>query len=197
MAVACPHCTASNTDGTRFCVSCGKAVPAAARAGPRVLNNNDLATSSAGQTVQLNDLERQIKPAIKTLLGLGVLHAFIGAIYFVGGLVQHQRQGFGSVEAGGVLLGFGAGFFGLSYWARKSPLPATVTALSIYGTLIGVDTIITAMTHLISLGLAVLVVIRIMIIAVLARAVHAAVKHRALSRQMAQSGDQQSFRQAA
>jgi hypothetical protein len=186
MALACPHCAASNIDGSRFCGACGKAMSGVS-APPRVLNNNTMASTPAGQSVQLDDLQRQIKPAISTLFWLGILHACIGMFLFIFGLTDERATG--AALNGFVILAIGGIFFGLSYWARKNPLPATVTALCIYGTFVGLNIIVAFAAKNpsnIMLGL----FVKIAIAAVLARAVSAAMKHRALSRQMAQPGDQ-------
>jgi zinc-ribbon domain len=185
---ACPHCSTPNADGSKFCVSCGRAVPAATRTGPRILTDNDLASSSAGQTMQLAELARQIKPAINTLLVLGVLHGIIGAVLLV--IFKSDTSVDPSLGLmGGIVGALGAIFLGLSFWARKNPLPASIAGLTIYVTVTAIDVImiITSNTA-VSFGGGLL--IRAFIIGALARAVSAAVKHRALTRQMAQEGGQ-------
>src|SRR5882724_2828592 len=118
MSIACPHCAVSNTDGSSFCVSCGKAVPSAARTGPRVLGGQDLAASTAGQSVQLDDLARQIKPAVKTLFWVGLLHAVFGGIIAVVGLVNKGAHSANAIMAGVFLAVIGGGFLAMSHWAR-------------------------------------------------------------------------------
>src|SRR5438477_12888 len=79
--MTCPHCGASTPPGA-FCESCGKALPSAST-GPRVLDGASLPTTSAGQQLVGDELQKQTKKAANTLLAIGLLQMVCGAIVVV------------------------------------------------------------------------------------------------------------------
>ncbi len=179
MPATCPHCQASNEHSGAFCTTCGKAMPSAAPAGPRVLGTHDLAASQAGRSLQIDQLTRHIRTGYRTLLAVGILQLLMGAVILaLASAAPPDVQGLGLVAA--FVAGIGVVFLGLAFWAKKSPLPATVTGLVLFlsGWLIDAA----ADPSLALRG----VVIKLVIAVFLARAVSAAVKHRALKRQAEQ-----------
>lgn len=82
-------------------------------------------------------------------------------------------------------------FWGLWFWSRSAPLPASIVALVVYATLVVLN-VVTAMKQLAtdpehSRGLGV-GIIDIIIIVVLARAIAAGLKHKRLVAARAQAG---------
>lgn len=132
---ACPHCQTANPLPNSFCQSCGKALPRQS-GGPRVITGDALPTSAVGQVLVGDDLTKQMKRVFNTLLGVGILQIVIGAVLF--GILQAGRRG--NMELPVVLLvtqfGVALVFIALAFWARKSPLPAAIVGLALYGTLV-------------------------------------------------------------
>ena len=71
-AVSCPHCGAANAAGTSFCESCGKAMPQAS-GGPRVIDEGELAGTSAGQSLQAEELRKKMRSATGALIAVAIL----------------------------------------------------------------------------------------------------------------------------
>jgi hypothetical protein len=182
----CPRCTASNPNMTSFCVMCRRRLPQAMRVGPRVLAKIGRAASAPNQVVQADELAIQIKPAIQTLLWLGVLHAGTGAVVGAAEFANGQGRNLIAMGIGGIVLAIGVGFLGLGYWARKNPFSATIAALSAYGTLLALAAV-AAFQLLSPVQAGIGLLVPVAATAALARAVDTAVAHRALSRQAAQA----------
>lgn len=185
---ACPHCGAMNEVGTEFCAFCGKAMPQAAGAGPRVMKGGALASSRAGQELQSDDLMKKMKSARRILLTLGILQVVLGLIVLGIGLsgaansaTNNPNAGSGLTLVGGIVAGIGLVFLGLAAWATTAPFPAAVTGLVLYVTLTVVDAI--ADPTAIFRG----IIIKVLIIAALAKAVQAGLEHRNLRRRMQES----------
>lgn len=148
--IICPHCAAANASGASFCESCGKALPSATASAPRVVSGDALPTSAAGQALVSAELSKLTKRAAYTLLAVGILQATCGAI-LVGVLASVQRGQMGdelnlpfllALQFGGAAI-----FIGLFFWARKSPLPASITGLVIYATLVAIN-VVTSVSQL-------------------------------------------------
>jgi hypothetical protein len=173
-----------------FCESCGKALPAAVQAGPRVVAGDAVATTAAGQQLQADQLHKQSKRARGALLAVAIIMTVVGALFFLI-LSQSSNAGANNPLAGMnqgaavILLILAAVFWGLYIWSRSQPLPAAIVGLAIYGTLI-VFNVITHVSQMgqegaprgIGVGC-----IDIIIIGVLAQAISAGVQHRKLMRQ--------------
>lgn len=94
-----------------------------------------------------------------------------------------------------VIFGIAAIFFGLYFWARVNPLPAAIVGLVIYVTLWVLDIVLTtaamanapAGSRQPGAGPFNGIIIRIIIIAILVRAIQAGSQHRKLLRQQALS----------
>lgn len=179
MSVACPHCSATQERPGSFCTSCGKALPAATPAGPKVVPASDIAASSAGRSLQADQLARQLRTGWVTLLVIGILQ-LVGAVAVAGvsRLIPESARAylFMSVMLGGV----GAIFVAMSFWAKRDPLAATLSGLVLFVSLWVLDIVADPSTA--AQGL----LIRLVITAFLARALAAGIKHRALKRQMEQ-----------
>lgn len=181
-AIKCPHCGVENPEGGAFCESCGKALPSGAAGGPRVVSGDAIATTGAGQTVQAAQLRKQTREAVIALFAVGVLQALGGALlYFI---LKDAREVDPNVPT--VVLTMSlvlAAIYGaLGFWARKSPLPATIVGLVLYLSLIGVSAVIDPAT--IGQG----IIIKLLIIVALAKGVQAGVKYRQLREEMAKTG---------
>jgi hypothetical protein len=196
MAANCPHCDAPAAPNSSFCTSCGKAVPGGAPTGPRILGNNDFATSSAGTSLMIDELARQTRKAFSALLAVGIVQVIFTGIMAAQAQTQSQATSM-TVMLGGIA----AVFLGLAFWARKAPLPAAVVGLVIYVSLWALDAIAeVAAGHPEQMFRGIL--IKGIIVACLARAIASGVKHRAISQQAENPGantsaNTQSYSQAA
>ncbi len=179
MPAACPHCRAANEHAGAFCTVCGKAMPSAEPGGPRVLGTHDLASSNAGRSLQMDHLARHIRTGYRTLLFVGILQIVLGAVVAVLAMIAPPEvQGLGLIAT--FVAGIGAVFLALSFWARHDPLPATVTGLTLFLSSWLLDIIGDPSMALRG------AIIKLAIALFLGRAVAAAVKHRALKRQIEQ-----------
>jgi hypothetical protein len=185
MDIACPHCAATNPEGSAFCQTCGKALPAAAPTGPRVLTGDAMPQSAAGQQLMGDELTKQTKRAANCLLVVAILMLVFAAI--LGAIAAAAPRGLPRVVLMGLLIQaiIGVVFLGLYAWARTAPLPASIVGLCIYATLVVVN-VVNAMSNVTQeqqpggfrgLGVS---CIDIIIIAILAQGIQAGLKHRRL-----------------
>lgn len=187
--VMCPHCSAQNPAGVAFCESCGKAMPRGMPGGPRVLAADEVPTSSAATKLVGDELNTQTKSAANALLIVGIIQIVVGGV--VTALLVAASNRSSAVRLNLPLLlattiGIGLIFIGLYFWARRSPLPATVVGLVIYGTLVAIN-VVSAISNMSErgpggngiggLGIGWL---DIVIIAILARGIGAALRQRRL-----------------
>ena len=139
-SVGCPHCGAINVGGDAFCRSCGKALPMPT-SGPRVYTGDNLPQSQQGQALLGEDLKKQIRRVTITLLVVGILQLTCGMILAVT-FSQLDPASSGSMAISMVAqLIIGVGFLGLSFWSRFAPLPAAITGLVIYITLVALNVV--------------------------------------------------------
>lgn len=181
---ACPHCQLEVSEQALFCEQCGKAVRVEPGY-PRFVDvTKEFATSAAGQTLQAAELLKQAKAAFGALLGVAIL-TLLGAlvIYAIGqdGPKAAREE---MAAAALVTATLSALFFGLAFWARRQPLPAAVTGLTIYVTLQVIAAVLNPAT--LPQGF----VLKVIIILVLARAVKAGAMHRKLAARM-EPGDRE------
>lgn len=183
--VTCPHCGASNPTDSAFCESCGKALPTTVSAGPRVVEGAALPASAAGQELVGDELRKQVKKASTTLLVVGILQLVCG-MSVIGILSQARGTAPGMIKvlAGAQLVVAGI-FIGLYFWARRSPLPATIAGLVVYVTLVALNVFNTVTqigeerrTGIGGVGIGWL---DIVVIAFLAQGIQAAIKHKRLT----------------
>lgn len=180
MSTACPHCGRLQQVLSAFCTGCGMAT-AAGGTGPRIVGAKDLASSKAGQSLQSDGLARHERNAFITMLVLGIFNVAIGGLATVGAfaLANHPK------EAQGLDLRFlqivgmatcviGAIYIGLGVWARRAPLPATITGLVIFISLQALSGILDPASLLTGW------IIKFLILAALINGVKAGLKHRQL-----------------
>lgn len=186
-ASICPHCSAPNANPGKFCASCGRALPSPVKVAPRVISGKAkvFAQSEAGQAMQIDELAKQAKSASQILIVLGALSCTFGLLLTLVGLAadSNPREGEPTPQftiVGITLLVFSAIYFSLGAWAKSSPLPATITGLVLYTSFAVVDLISAPVAATPSL------VVKVIIIAALARSVSAGVKHRELLRRARQ-----------
>jgi len=140
-AIACPHCRAANPPGGAFCESCGKALPSPYRTGPRVVRASTLPATTAGHALYDADLLTLSRRAANTLVFVGIFQIVVGTVVRL--LLNAARGGLDTPSQ--VLLNetiscvIGVIFIGLSFWARRSPLPASIVGLVLYSTLIAMN----------------------------------------------------------
>jgi hypothetical protein len=179
--VICPHCGEATASDSAFCEACGKAVPSARPAGPRVVDDRSLATTGAGRALVGEQLHQSMKRASTALLVVAVLQTIFGPIM----LMIQKRQ---MEEAAGpgaqveiepvayvIVFGIAAVFWALYFWARRNPLPAAIVGLVLFLTLHLIDAIADPTT------LARGWLMKILIVAMLCQAISAGVKYRRLS----------------
>lgn len=176
MELICPHCGAAGGSGA-FCVACGMALPRPSE-GPRVIESGDLAATGAGQTLQAEQLRKQAGKAANALLALAILQILAGIVLWMLSGQDLGAMRIGKAVAVAVAV-IGVIFFGLFLWARRSPLPASIVGLVLYVSLMALD--VAADPKQIFSG----IIIKIIIIAVLIKAIQAGMEHRRLLRQMA------------
>ena len=178
--LACPHCGVENPLGSRFCQSCGKAVPSMDQSSPKVISDEELAETKSGQNIQSVELQKAVRKSVVTLWSLAILQFLAGvAFYFIlkntvdadVDPVEQERIIFLTVS---VIVGLGIIFAILAIWARKSPLPASIVGLTLYVTVFAID----AMADPMALVKGWL--IKIIILIALVNAIKAGVKHKRL-----------------
>jgi hypothetical protein len=174
--ITCPHCAAPNADGAAFCASCGKALPVQGTT-PRVIEaQSGLASSHVGQSLQAEELRKLTRRAFTALIVVAVMQ-FLGAGLF---LVVAQTAPKAKVSqpklmmVAGIMSAIGVGFIILAIWARKNPLPAAITGFVILVTLWVMDMIADPMTLLQG------IILKIVIVAMLIRAIQAGLQYRKL-----------------
>lgn len=192
---ACPHCGAPNPFGSTFCSSCGKALPTGLPTTPRVLGAKEVATTAAGQKLQVDELHKTAKKAAGALLAVAIIQTLgVGLVVMI--LKNLPPGAAGSIPGMAKVLiaaqiGVAVIFWGLWFWARVNPLPAAIVGLVLYATLVTLNVVnsVSQMseggrggTGLGGIGIGWLDII---IMAVLFRAIQAGSKHRKLMRQQA------------
>jgi hypothetical protein len=175
----CPHCGSQTLASAAFCESCGKAVSSGS-AGPRIVGNAAQATSGASAKLMADGLKKYTKRAMTTLIVLGCLQLVIAAVFYsisTGGPVANR----GAMQTAAlVTAGLGVVFLGLGFWARSSPLPATVVGTVLYGSLIMLNVVNWANQPGGARGLPV-GLLDIIIVAFLLKGIQAALEYRKLT----------------
>ena len=170
--LTCPHCGAAYAPGQRFCESCGKAVPAAAAGGPRVVG--DAPTSGAGYKLAGDELLKQQKKASTALLIVAVLQTLGTVLMAVLANVARSNVQIDPLDVA-ILGAVAAGFWGLWWWSRSRPLPAAITGLVVFLTL----HLIAAVVDPKSIVQGIL--IKIIVVVLLVSAIQAGIKYRRLT----------------
>lgn len=178
-AVECPHCGAENEGGAAFCESCGKALPRAATS-PRVVGGDAVATSAAGQRLVSSELEATTKRAATALMWVAILQTVLGPVVLMVQKSQAEKNAPPGMVyevqpiAYVIIFGIAAAFWGLFFWARRSPLPAAIVGLILFVTLHLVDAVADPTTLMRGW------LMKIIVIAILSKAISAGLKHRRL-----------------
>jgi hypothetical protein len=197
----CPHCGAGNAIGAAFCASCGKALPSANPTGPRFVSSDATAITSAGLKLQTDELAKNAKKASGALLAVAIIQTVVGGILLAvfSSVPASSRTVINLPLFFGPVLGVGVIFWGLYFWSRRNPLPAAIVGLVVYVSIWVLDILgaIMMMANAPSGGgtsgntgpnfspISSGIVIRIIIIAILVRAIRAGAQHRKLLRQQA------------
>jgi hypothetical protein len=174
--IPCPHCGVPNPAGSAFCESCGKALPVAS-AGPTVAGTT--ATTTAGRRFVGDGLKKSMNKAFVALLVVAILQTIFGPVVLMAQKSKMERENPGEtivIEpwAYAVIFGIAGLFWVLTFWARRSPLPAAITGLVAFITL-----------HLIEAAadpasLARGFIMKIFVIAMLVSAIRAGIEYRKL-----------------
>lgn len=198
-AIACPHCSAPNTAGVAFCAACGKALPSVNAAGPRIVTSGAMASTAAGVKLQADELHKQAKKASGALLAVAIIQTLVGGFLFLVlyGSGRMSRLPLNPWLTFGPVLAVGVVFWALYVWSRSNPLPAAIAGLVVYVTVWVLDIVGALMIMSQAPGgttpgsnrnptpLTNGIILRIIIVAILVRAIQAGVRHRRLMRQQA------------
>jgi hypothetical protein len=118
-----------------------------------------------------------MKNARTILLVLGTLQLVLGTCLFIG--FRNVTGPDADLSVAGIAVAIvGFIFVALGVWATKAPFPAALTGLIIFLTLTVADAVANPLTLVQGL------VVKVIVIAVLAKAVSAGLQHRQLRRQM-------------
>lgn len=128
----CPRCSASNADSRHHCERCGISLESRRPPGNVEQLSEDLAPVNSETAAQYEKLNAMCRRARAIMLALGVLECAVGCIVTAVGFAAKFK---GSADArvfGPLLVSIGVVFLGLAFWARKSPLAASVVGLTIF-----------------------------------------------------------------
>jgi hypothetical protein len=145
--------------------------------------SKDFAESRAGQAMQSEELGKQSRSSVKILLVLGILMGLLGMVLLLVGMGNEPIESDNGMVLDPKILGItllvlSGIYLALSFWARTSPLAASITGLVMYVSLQVADLV--AAPEMVLRG----IIVKIIIIGALAKAVSAGVKHRELLKRM-------------
>ncbi len=180
---ACPHCGAESGVGAAFCQQCGKALPGAGRAEPRVIAPDAVAFTDAGRQLQCEELRQKARRAAVVLLAVAIIQTLVGVavLALMYSTTSHDPAVQLQPVLPVVLFGLAAFFYGLWFWARTHPLPAAIVGLVTYVSIIvagGVNDPSTLLRGWI---------VKLIIVVAFAKAIQLGLKHRALIDRMTAS----------
>lgn len=137
---SCPHCIAANQLDSRFCESCGKALPEPVTAGPRIVSNRQVAASEVGRSLQAEALRYQMRSARGALLALLILTIVSGFIVYAASdsLIENADFWVDDSTIPVLIASFiviACLYLGLWVWAKVSPFAAVLSGLMLYITL--------------------------------------------------------------
>jgi hypothetical protein len=180
---ACPHCGAGNAIGSTFCGSCGKALPAVVPGGPRVVTAGTSGATSTGRELLADELKKKMRKASGALLAVAILQTIFGPVMLMMAKADAERQaGAGAVfeikpVAYAIVFGIAAAFFALFVWSRFQPFAAAIVGLVLFISIWLMDII--ADPTMIAKG----ILVKIIVIAVLVKAIQAGSEYRKLQAQ--------------
>ena len=104
-----------------------------------MIADSDFASTAAGIALQQGELAKQMKKAASALLTVAILQTLFGFLmYFLLRTPIEEGRINGTIFLG-TLFGIAALFWGLYFWARQNPFPATVVGFIVYVTLWALD----------------------------------------------------------
>jgi hypothetical protein len=184
MAVStpCPHCGAANPVGSAFCESCGKALPTSYAPGPRVVTAGTPGSSGVGRELLSDELRKKMNKSSGALLAVAIIWTVMGPVALWLEKEQMQRQNPGQVIeiypiAYVIVFGIAAAFFGLWLWSRFQPFAAAIVGLVLFVSLWLLNIVVDPTQ--IYKG----IIIKIIIVAVLVKAIQAGAEYRKLMAQ--------------
>lgn len=151
---ACPQCDHENPHASRFCEGCGSALQ-----DPR-------AAEMEADSVEAEFHLDRVRKARGAFVLLGVLQLVAGGLS-----AMSAPDGMGTIFFA-VEATLAAIFFGLAWWCTKQPFAAAMVGLILYGGLHLVATIVDPSTLFQG------IVVKVIVIAILVRAVRAGITHR-------------------
>lgn len=151
--ITCPHCGAAGPAGALFCESCGKALPSPIPAMPRILSGDELPTSGAATKLVGDELTKQTKSSATMLLVVAIIQLIIGGVMLavVSNMSRAMQENVSMPILMASTIGVAIIFLGLYFWARRSPLPATIVGIVVYGTLVALN-VVTSLAQLAETG---------------------------------------------
>ena len=167
---SCVRCGEPAANGASLCESCGRAT-AIPEATPAV-NKPDVVGTSAGRDVQVETLAKHASSASAAMLCVAAIQTLVAVI--VGALMLSKL----SLVMGIALTGIPAFFLAIYFWSRRNPLSAAVCGLVIYIILVALDVATDPKSLLYGL------LVKLIIIALLAKGVWSGLKHRELKREL-------------
>ena len=178
--IECVHCGAFNEVGAQFCESCGKVIAVEGGGGPRILSEDEIATSDSGKEVHGDLAFTKARSAARSILVIAVLQTLGVFLFF--GLAQSDELGpeekEGLMFVVYVLTFIAAVFWGIWYWSRSNPFVASIVGLVLISTLYIADAIVDPSQ--IAKG----IIIKIIIIYYLIQAVKHGAEHRKIVQSM-------------
>lgn len=178
--IQCPHCRVENSAESQYCRSCGMAISIGSQTGPRLIEKEDLATTGAGRRLQQEELLKTSRKASLALFIVAGMQIVIGIV--VGLIIQNtpdpgidpdaRQKAF--LLTTSILVGIGVIFLVLGFWARRSPLPASILGLAFFITIHTLDALADP-TALLRGWL-----IKLIVILMLVNAIRASLKHKQL-----------------
>lgn len=175
MSAPCPNCSTVQERPASFCVSCGKSLSSAGAPGSQA--SGPAAPHRAERPAGPEQLARLARTCVTTLLLVGVIQlAGAVAATILSRVMPETARAL--LFMGALWGGVGAVILALSYWARRDPLTGAVGGLVLFTSFWALDIVDNPATAAEGLF------IRVLIVAFLAWAVAAGVKHRALKRRL-------------
>lgn len=185
-AAPCPHCGSNNPFGVSFCEACGKAMPSATPAAPRVVTTDAAPISTAARGMIEADLHKQMKKASTALLIVAILQAIFGPVALMLAKSTAEREaGPGMVMeiepiAYVIVFGLAVAFFALWLWSRVNPFAAAIVGLVLFVSVHLLDAV--ADPGQLVRG----ILVKIIVIVMLVQAIKAGLQYRQLRQQQLQ-----------
>jgi hypothetical protein len=149
-----------------------------------LVQGDQVASTDAGYALQTEQLAKQAKKSFGALLTVAILQTVFGAVIVAVSsnaqpIAGGTQQGAEQVSVGVLsitVFGIATVFFGLAFWARKNPLPASIVGLVLFVSVHLLDALVDPTSIIRG------ILVKIIIISILVKAISAGVRHRALTR---------------